>query len=99
MHACCDVEVQSKDMCAGDFVSAMDIGSGLLVFTPTANYTGPITLTAGTIRWGDANGNTPLTPVVSGGAITAAAGTTISTFRAPNAFDKEGGISNGLSRR
>jgi len=26
MHACCGVEVQSKDMCTGDFVSAESSG-------------------------------------------------------------------------
>ena len=52
-------------------------GTGILEFAHTANYTGPITLTAGTVRWGDLNGNTPLMASVTGGTITAADGTTI----------------------
>src|SRR5205823_7488515 len=44
-------------------------GAGTFEFAHTASYTGPVTLTAGTLRWGEVSGSTPLIPVVSGGTI------------------------------
>jgi fibronectin-binding autotransporter adhesin len=53
-------------------------GAGTMEFGPTANYAGPITLTAGQVLFGDPSGFSPVIPVVAGSAITAADGTTIS---------------------
>lgn len=53
------------------------VGTGILTFQSTANYAGPITVSAGTLRFGNASGDSTRIPIVSGGLITAADGTTI----------------------
>jgi autotransporter-associated beta strand protein len=60
------------------------IGPGTFEFGPTANFTGPITLTAGTLQFDDLNGFAPLVPTVAGAAITAADGTTITFSNVQN---------------
>ncbi len=53
------------------------VGPGTLEFGPSASYTGPITLTAGTLQFGDPSGFAVLVPSVAGSAIAAADGTSI----------------------
>jgi autotransporter-associated beta strand protein len=56
-------------------------GSGTFEFGPTYSYSGPITLNGGTLQFNDSNsGFGPTLPTVTGGAITAADGTTISYY-------------------
>lgn len=54
------------------------IGTGTLRFSATTSYAGPITLTAGTLAFGNGSTDSQRWPVAAGGAITAADGTTIS---------------------
>jgi autotransporter-associated beta strand protein len=53
-------------------------GPGTFEFGPTANYTGPITYTAGFLQFGDGSSFTPAIPVIAGGTITMADGTDLS---------------------
>src|SRR4029079_6677007 len=65
-------------------------------FAPTASYSGPIILSTGTLRFGGDSGRSVLVPSVSGGAITAADGTTIAIQNVQD-FQRAIDISQGAS--